>query len=113
MIEDRVLECYGQNYTQGLPAADSSTPDSAYLELSEVLGEEQLQKVIVDTHLIYNFVFHWFVAHVHVSPFYLFVYFCSSVFLFCLFLFIQIQFVFLFGLIAFLFDVLQNLCLLY
>ena len=45
VIEDRVLECYGQNYTQGLPAADPSTPDSAYLELAEVLGDEQLQKV--------------------------------------------------------------------
>ena len=45
VIEDRVLECYGQNYSQSLPIADPSVPDSAYLELTEVLGEEQLQKV--------------------------------------------------------------------
>ena len=46
MIEDRVLEFYGQNIsTQTSSNVDSQAPDVAQLELAAVLGEEQLEKV--------------------------------------------------------------------
>lgn len=46
VIEDRVLEFYGQNIsTQTSSNVDSQAPDVAQLELAAVLGEEQLEKV--------------------------------------------------------------------
>ena len=48
MIEDRVLESYGQNFTtQSTGTSDPNAPDVAQLELAAVLGEEQLNKVSV------------------------------------------------------------------
>lgn len=48
VIEDRVLEFYGQNIsTQTSGNVDSQAPDVAQLELAAVLGEDQLQKVSV------------------------------------------------------------------
>ena len=46
VIEDRVLESYGQNFTtQSTITSDPNAPDVAQLELAEVLGDEQLNKV--------------------------------------------------------------------
>ena len=48
VIEDRVLEFYGQNIlTQTSSSVDSQTPDAAQLELAAVLGEDQLEKVSI------------------------------------------------------------------
>ena len=46
VIEDRVLESYGQNFSsKSSGISDPNAPDVGQLELAAVLGEEQLNKV--------------------------------------------------------------------